>query len=85
MGALRRFYWPEARAGRGHASIEGTSWRARERGGDRGTDWRSGTTTGAGFLKDEGSVCQTALVTTEWRLAWIFNNRKKQIVLCCTS
>lgn len=74
--ALGRFYWTEAGASRRHAAIEGTSWCARERGGDRGADWGSGTTTGTGFLEDEGGVCQTALVTTEWRLACILNNRK---------
>lgn len=76
MRALGRCYWTEAWTGRRHAAIEGASRCARERGRDRGTEWRSGTATGAGSLEDECGVCQTALVTTEWRFAWIFNNKK---------
>lgn len=67
---------------RGPAAIEGASLCVRERGGDRGTERRSGTSTGAGSLEDEGGVCQTALVTTEWRFAWILNNKKNRLLRC---
>lgn len=78
MRALGRCYWTEAWTARGHAAIKGASRCARERGGDRVTDWGSWISNGAASFEDEGGVCQTALVTTEWWFSWMLFKKKKK-------